>query len=51
MAGVVEGFRWALVGGPSPGAMTVVSALVVAVTLAAGAVYFRSVEGTFADVI
>ena len=51
MAGVIEGFRWALVGGPAPGLMTLVSAFVVAVALASGAVYFRSVEGTFADLI
>ncbi len=51
MAGVIEGFRWVLLGGPSPGPMTVVSALVVTVALLTGAVYFRSVEGTFADVI
>ena len=51
MAGVIEGFRWALVGGPAPGLMTLVSALVVAVTLAGGIVYFRTFEGTFADVI
>jgi lipopolysaccharide transport system permease protein len=51
MAGVIEGFRWALVGGPAPGLMTVVSALVVAIALAGGVVYFRSSEGTFADVV
>jgi lipopolysaccharide transport system permease protein len=51
MAGVIEGFRWALVGGPAPGLMTLVSALVVAVALVGGTVYFRSVEGTFADLI
>jgi lipopolysaccharide transport system permease protein len=51
MAGVIEGFRWALVGGPAPGLMTLVSALVVAVALGGGVLYFRSVEGTFADLI
>jgi len=51
MAGVVEGFRWALVGGPSPGLMTLVSALVVLATLGAGIVYFQRLEGTFADLI
>lgn len=51
MAGVVEGFRWALVGGPSPGLMTLVSALVVLATLGAGIVYFHRFEGTFADLI
>jgi lipopolysaccharide transport system permease protein len=51
MAGVIEGFRWALAGGPAPGALTLVSAAVVVVLLAAGVAYFRRVEGTFADVI
>jgi len=51
MAGVIEGFRWALVGGPSPGLMTLVSAIVVFGALVAGVVYFRASEGTFADII
>lgn len=51
MAGVIEGFRWALVGGRPPGLMTLWSALVVLVALAGGVVYFRRSEGTFADVI
>jgi lipopolysaccharide transport system permease protein len=51
MAGVIEGFRWALAGGPAPGAITLVSAAVVVVLIAGGAHYFRRLEGTFADVI
>jgi lipopolysaccharide transport system permease protein len=51
MAGVIEGFRWALVGGPAPGLMTLVSALVVAAALLSGVMYFRRFEGTFVDVI
>ena len=51
MAGVIEGFRWALAGGAAPGALTLVSAAVVAVLIIGGSVYFRRVEGTFADVI
>ncbi len=51
MAGVIEGFRWALVGGRPPGLMTLWSALVVVVALAGGVVYFRRSEGTFADII
>src|SRR5205807_953006 len=46
MAGVIEGFRWALAGGPPPGALTLVSAAVVVVLIAGGSVYFRRVEGT-----
>ena len=51
MAGVIEGFRWALAGGPAPGVITLVSAAVVVVLIAGGAIYFRRLEGTFADVI
>jgi lipopolysaccharide transport system permease protein len=51
MAGVIEGFRWALAGGPAPGALTLVSATVVVALIIGGSVYFRRVEGTFADVI
>src|SRR5258708_2296116 len=36
MAGVIEGFRWALAGGPAPGALTLVSAAVVAALIAGG---------------
>jgi lipopolysaccharide transport system permease protein len=48
---VVEGFRWALVGGPAPGPIITVSAAVVVVMLVTGIVFFRRSEGTFADVI
>jgi len=52
MAGVVEGFRWALVGKtPAPGAMLAVSVLMVLVLLAGGLFYFRRMENSFADVI
>jgi lipopolysaccharide transport system permease protein len=51
MAGVIEGFRWALAGGPAPGIITLVSAAVVAALMIGGAIYFRRLEGTFADVI
>jgi lipopolysaccharide transport system permease protein len=51
MAGVIEGFRGALAGGPAPGVITLVSAAVVVVLIAGGAMYFRRLEGTFADVI
>ena len=52
MVGVVEGFRWALLGsgaGPSP--MMAVSGAVCLVLLVGGAYYFRRIERTFADVI
>lgn len=52
MAGVVEGFRWALLGTPVPDwGMTAVSAAVVAALLVGGLFYFRRMEQTFADVV
>jgi lipopolysaccharide transport system permease protein len=51
MAGAVEGFRWALLGGPLPQATILVSAAATAVILVVGMAYFRRVERTFADVI
>lgn len=51
MAGVVEGFRWAMLGGPAPGPMLAVSALTVALMLASGMFYFRRLERTFSDVV
>lgn len=52
MAGVVEGFRWALLGSASaPGPVVGVSALVAVAVLVSGAFYFRRMEKTFADVI
>jgi lipopolysaccharide transport system permease protein len=50
MAGVVEGFRWALVGSSAaPGAMVAVSAVAAIAILISGAYYFRRMETTFAD--
>jgi lipopolysaccharide transport system permease protein len=51
MATVVEGFRWATLGTPAPGAMTVVSVIAVLVALAGGVRYFRRMEGSFADIL
>lgn len=52
MAGVVEGFRWALLGtGTRPGATLIVSAATVLILLVSGAFYFRRMERTFADLV
>jgi lipopolysaccharide transport system permease protein len=52
MAGVVEGFRWALLGTQTaPGLIILVSALVAVGLLVSGAFYFRRMEKTFADVV
>jgi lipopolysaccharide transport system permease protein len=51
-AGPIEGFRWALLGAPWPGATeVVVSFSVTAALLAVGILYFLRVERRFADVI
>jgi lipopolysaccharide transport system permease protein len=52
MAGVIEGFRWALLGNArAPGMMLWVSVVVVAVVLVGGLYYYRRMEKTFADVV
>jgi lipopolysaccharide transport system permease protein len=52
MAGVVEGFRWALIGQTeAPNALLLVSVLTVVVVLIGGMYYFRRMEETFADVV
>jgi lipopolysaccharide transport system permease protein len=52
MVGVINGFRWALLGAPSPVGMgLLVSTIVAIVLLATGWVYFRRMERTFADLI
>jgi lipopolysaccharide transport system permease protein len=52
MVGVVEGFRWALLGtNTGPGMMIVASSLASVLMLISGAYYFRRMERTFADVV
>ncbi len=52
MVGVVEGFRWALLGAETePGPMIIVSAVVSILLLVSGAFYFKRMERTFADVL
>jgi lipopolysaccharide transport system permease protein len=60
MAGVIEGFRWALLGGSAladseplatPLAMIAVSTMVAILVLVGGALYFRRLERSFADVV
>jgi lipopolysaccharide transport system permease protein len=52
MVGVVEGFRWALLGtNTAPGFVIIASSLAALFLLASGAFYFRRMEKTFADVV
>jgi len=51
MTGVVEGFRWAMIGGPRPDELILVSAGASVLILLGALLYFRRVERTFADVI
>ncbi len=52
MAGIIEGFRWALLGTASPDFMVMaVSAVIVVALLLGGIVYFKRMERTFADVV
>jgi lipopolysaccharide transport system permease protein len=53
MVGVIDGFRWALLGGKSaiywPGFL--LSVAVVGIVLVTGIIHFRKTEKTFADII
>jgi len=52
MVGVVEGFRWALLGtGTAPGPMILVSALAALAMTFGGLVFFRRMERTFSDMV
>jgi len=50
MAGVVEGFRWALLGEAPPGPMLLASVTATTLLLTTGVFYFRRAERSFADV-
>jgi lipopolysaccharide transport system permease protein len=51
MAGVIEGFRWTLLGTNPPSTMIAFSFVIVMVVLISGAYYFKRMEKTFADVV
>jgi lipopolysaccharide transport system permease protein len=52
MVGVVEGFRWALLGsGQPPGALFAISCVAALLLLVTGAFYFRRMEKGFADIV
>lgn len=52
MTGVVEGFRWALLGtNTAPGFSMVIAAVLSIILLISGAFYFRRAESRFADLV
>jgi lipopolysaccharide transport system permease protein len=52
MTGVVEGFRWALLGKESAvGGMILVSTIMVVLLLVGGLIYFKRMEDEFADIV
>jgi lipopolysaccharide transport system permease protein len=52
MVGVVEGFRWALLGtNTQPGPVVLISAFMALALMVGGAFYFRRMEKAFADVV
>lgn len=51
MTGVVEGFRWALLGTGEVGGLLWVSVIIILLLLISGLLYFKRMETSFADVI
>jgi lipopolysaccharide transport system permease protein len=52
MAGVIEGFRWALTGhGQPPGILLAASSAAVVLLVFSGLIYYHAMEGTIADVV
>ena len=51
MVGVIQGFRWALLGGDPPDITMAISVAMVLVLLISGIYYFRRMEKTFADIV
>jgi lipopolysaccharide transport system permease protein len=51
MAGVIEGFRWALLGTAPPSGVIGLSVIVVLALLVSGAFYFKKMEQYFADIV
>ena len=51
IAGVVEGFRWSIVGGNPPSAFSYISFIVVVLLFISSLFYFKRVEKTIADIV
>lgn len=51
MSGIIEGFRWAILGTQPPSHLLIASVAIIIVILVSGAFYFRRREKAFADVV
>jgi lipopolysaccharide transport system permease protein len=51
IAGVVQGFRWAVFGGEAPGSLMYVSFAMILVIFVSGLFYFKKVEDDMADYV
>ena len=51
LVGIIQGFRWVLLGGSPPDATSLISGAMVLVLLVSGLYYFRRMEKTFADIV
>ncbi len=51
LAGIIQAFRWSLLGGTPPGELMWISATVMVILLISGLYYFRRMEKTFADTV
>ncbi len=51
VAGIVEGFRWSILGGKAPDPMSYVSYVVVGLLFVSGLFYFNKMERTMADIL
>lgn len=51
LAGIIQGFRWSLLGGSPPGELMWISASVMIILFISGLYYFRRMEKTFADTV
>jgi len=51
MAGIIEGFRWSVLGGDMPSIYVWISFVVVVLLFVSGLLYFRKMEDTMADIV
>jgi lipopolysaccharide transport system permease protein len=51
MAGIIQSFRWAIMGSDPPGVLFIMSVVMVIILFVSGLFYFRRMERTFADTI